>query len=116
MKHLLTFFSFFICISASAQLLKPKYDNIQLPMYISLLEHKTFKTDCTLKINLKDYAFSIDQLDKMRREAFTISTKNINKTFSYLEIPSIDLNKELRKVMHKVPGEYGPVRAEGFTL
>ena len=116
MKYLLTFFCFFLCISASAQLLKKESHNTQLPIYLSALEYQKIKENYTFKTNLKAHTFTIEQLDKMRRGDFIISTKNISKKLTYIEIPRIDLSKELNKIMYKVPGETGPIRPKGFTL
>ena len=115
MKYLLSLFCFLLCISASAQLLKTEV-HTQLPNHLSLLECKTINAHYSLKTDLKGYAFSIDQLDKMRRGNFIISPKNINKNFTFLELPTIDLNKELRKVMLQVPGKSVIAGPKGFTL
>ena len=115
MKYLLTVFAFCLCMSASAQLIK-KVEPIQLPTSLSTFKYQYFKSSPDFKSELKQYTFTIDQLDKMRRGQFIISSKNVNKNFTFLELPTIDLKKELNNIMHKIPGLDTPVRAEGFTL
>jgi len=117
MKYILTLFSFCLCISASAQLIK-KEAPLQLPIYLSLLEINNPKDDYSLKTDLKTYTFSADQLNKMRRGDFFFNPKNINKEFIYAELPTrIELGNELQKIMHKIPGESILGNgAKGFTL
>ena len=115
MKYLFTIFAFCLCVSASAQLLKTE-EPIKLPISLSFLQYQNFQNTPDFKSDLKAYTFTIDQLDKMRQGHFIISSKNINKKFTFIELPTIDLKKELNNIMHKIPGLDTPVRAEGFTL
>ena len=118
MKYLLYICTFCFCISASAQQLNNT--SAKLPISLSLLQYSNaynnYQNLYDLKSELKPYTFTINQLDRMRRGQFIISSKNINKNFTFLELPTIDLKKELNNIMHKVPGFDMPVRAEGFTL
>ena len=69
-----------------------------------------------MKTNLKPYTFTNDELDRMRNGSLFISTKSIINKVTFLGPSTIDLKKELRNVMLKIPGEFGPVRPKGFTL
>ncbi|ALJ06441.1 hypothetical protein APS56_15440 [Pseudalgibacter alginicilyticus] len=114
MKYLLLFFCFSLSLSTAAQNFKAT-DSIQLPPYLSLIPYIN-KAPSGLKTNLKVNPFSINQLDKMSQRHFVKSPKNLNKNFSFLEFPTIDLKKELQNVMHKIPGETVMAGPKGFTL
>ncbi len=118
MKYLVTIFVFCLSLSSSAQLLKSK--PIELPLFLSLSKTSNFQNHFhninDLKMPIEPYTFTINELDKMRSGNLYINTKNINKKAIFLNRSAINLKKELRNVMLKIPGEFGPVRARGFTL
>ena len=115
MKFIFTLFFFCFYLTASAQFLE-KENKIELPTSLSLLGHTNYIENPMFNVDLKTFSFSIDQLDKMRRGDFIITPKNINKNFTFLELPTINLNKELRKIMHQVPGVSVIAGPQGFTL
>lgn len=118
MKYLVTLFVFCLSISSFGQHLKT--EPLELTASLSNLEYPNFKDHLNhiknLKANIKPYALTIDELDEIRQGNFIISTRSLNKNFTFSNPPIIDLNKELRKVMLEIPGTNGCISARGFSL
>lgn len=118
MKYLVVIFAFCFSMSSYAQQLNT--EPIELPQSLSFLKLPSFQdrlnTINELKTNVKPYTFTIDELDRIRSGHLFISTKSFNNSFTFLGPSTIDLRKELRKVMLAIPGQYEPVTPKGFTL
>lgn len=118
MRYLVIVFMF--CLSTSCFAQQLSIEPAALPVSLSVLEYSSFKDFLKpvndLKTDIKPYALTTYELVQMRQGNILINPKSLNKNFTISQPPTIDLNKELRKVMHIVPGEFGPVRARGFTL
>ncbi len=118
MKLFITAFIFLLCLSSFSQTLHKK--STKLPIALSSLNFSDLKSELStssyFKEYLKKYTLSIDGIEIMRQGYegnLFINTKNMNKNFSFLEIPSVSLEKELRNVMLKTPVA---INARGFTL
>ena len=118
MKYLVIICAFLMSLSSSAQLLE--IEPVELTISLSLLELPNFQDRSTnmndLKNKLKPYTFSNDELEKIRQGNFVINAKSLNKNFTFSEPASINLKKELRKIILEIPREFGPIRPKGFTL
>lgn len=118
MKYLVTIFAFCLSLSSFAQLLN--IEPIALPTSLSVLEFPNFQNRLTsindLKKDIKPYIFTNDELDRMRNGSIFIYPKGLNKNATFSEPTTIDLKKELREIMYKIPGQDGIVRPKGFTL
>lgn len=118
MKYLITIFVFCMSMSSFAQQLDTK--PIELPLSLSVLEFPNFQDRFIaindLKTEIKPYIFTHDELDRIRSGHLFISTKSFNNNFTFLGPSTIDLKKELRKVMLEIPGQFMPVGPKGFTL
>ena len=118
MNHLASYLIFLLSLSAFSQHLK--VDPLELPLSLNVLESPNFQNRLThvndFKMHIKLYPLTNDELERVRKGNFVINTKIFNENFTFSELPTIDLKKELRNVILAVPGTDVPVCPRGFTL